>query len=87
VVITRRQFLHQSSLLAATLTTGKSGVRNAMTHAVPTMSAALDVSNLAQFVDPLPLPEIAQRQGYRPSSDDPNMSVPFLSDKGPAHCH
>jgi spore coat protein A len=78
-VITRRKFLQRSSLLATTLATGRSGLLNAMaqTHAVPTMAPALDVSTLAQFVDPLPIPEIAQRQGYRPSPADPKLSVPF----------
>ncbi len=78
-MITRRKFLQRSSLLATTLATGRSGLLNAMaqTHAVPTMAPALDVSTLAQFVDPLPIPEIAQRQGYRPSPADPKLSVPF----------
>jgi spore coat protein A, manganese oxidase len=75
-MITRRKFL-QSGLLATTLATGQKGLLNAMTHAVPTMPAALDVSTLAQFVDPLPIPQNAQRQGYRPSPADPKKSVPF----------
>lgn len=41
------------------------------------MPVALDVNTLAQFVDPLPIPEIAQRQGFRPSPSDPKRSVPF----------
>jgi spore coat protein A len=78
-VITRRKFLQRSSVLATTLATGRSGLLNAMaqTHAVPTMAPALDVSTLAQFVDPLPIPAIAKRQGYRPSPSDPKLSVPF----------
>jgi len=47
------------------------------THAAATVPAALDVNTLAQFVDPLPVPEIAQRQGYRPSPTDPKLSLPF----------
>ncbi|MGA7471492.1 MAG: multicopper oxidase [Candidatus Sulfotelmatobacter sp.] len=77
VVITRRKFLQRTSLLATTLATGKSGLMNAMAHALPTMAPALDVSTLTQFVDPLPIPEIAQRQGYRPSPTDRKLSVPF----------
>jgi spore coat protein A, manganese oxidase len=79
VVITRRKFLERSSLLAGTLATGNSGLLKAIaqTHAVPTMPAALDVSTLAQFVDPLPIPAIAQRQGSRPSPADPKQSVAF----------
>jgi spore coat protein A len=45
--------------------------------AAATMPAALDVSNLPRFVDPLPVPEIARSQGRRPSPDDPKLSVPF----------
>ena len=41
------------------------------------MPAALDVNTLTQFVDPLPIPEIVQRQGFRPSPADPKLSVPF----------
>jgi spore coat protein A, manganese oxidase len=83
VVITRRKFLQRSSLLATTLATGKSELVNAMPmsmstpSAVASMPAALDVSTLAQFVDPLPIPEIAQPLGTRPSPTDPKLSIPF----------
>jgi spore coat protein A, manganese oxidase len=77
LVITRRSFLQRSSLLATTFATGKGGLLKAMAHSVATMPPALDVSTLAQFVDPLPIPQIAQRQGYRPSPTDPKLSVPF----------
>jgi spore coat protein A len=49
----------------------------AQTHAVPVLSPALDVGTLTQFVDPLPQPEIARPQGYRPSPADRSQSVPF----------
>ena len=48
-----------------------------MAHAVPTMPVALDVSTLAQFVDPLPVPEIVSPQGRRPSPNEAKQSVPF----------
>jgi spore coat protein A len=48
-----------------------------MSSAAATMPAALDVSTLAQFVDPLPIPEIAQPQGTRPSPADAKRNVPF----------
>jgi len=83
-VITRRKFLQRSSLLATTLAAAKSSMLNAtmpnagaMSHAAASMPAALDVSTLAQFVDPLPNPEIAQRHGYRPSPRDPKRSIPL----------
>ncbi len=77
-MITRRKFLQRSSLLATTLATGKSALLGAMaaSHA-PIMPAALDVSTLPQFVDPLPIPPIAQHQGFRPSPENPKLSVPF----------
>ena len=77
-VITRRKFLQKSSLLATTLGTGKSALLGAMaaSHS-PIMPAALDVSTLPQFVDPLPIPQIAQHQGFRPSPENPKLSVPF----------
>ena len=48
-----------------------------MSDSVATMPPALDVSTLAQFVDPLPIPEIAKPQGRRPSPHDAKLSVPF----------
>ncbi len=41
------------------------------------MPVALDVNTLAQFVDPLPIPEGAQRHGLRSSPTDPKRRVPF----------
>jgi spore coat protein A, manganese oxidase len=79
-VITRRKFLQRSSLLATGLASGKTGLLSAMnmtTPAVATMPAALDVSTLPKFVDPLPVPEIARSQGRRPNPDDSKLSVPF----------
>jgi spore coat protein A, manganese oxidase len=81
VLITRRNFLQRSSLLATTLAAGKGALLDAVAQgamqAVPTMAPALDVSALAHFVDPLPIPAIAQRQGSRPSPKDAKLSVPF----------
>jgi spore coat protein A len=85
VVITRRNFLQQSTLLATTLGATKLGANNlvvksalnATSHNQPGVAPALDVSTLAQFVDPLPIPEIARPQGHRASPSDPKLSVPF----------
>jgi spore coat protein A, manganese oxidase len=78
-VITRRKFLQRTSLLATTLAAGRSGPLNALTqaHVVANMPPALDVSTLAQFVDPLPIPEIVQSTGHRPSLVDPKQSILF----------
>ena len=48
-----------------------------MAHSVPSMAPALDVNTLPQFVDPLPIPEVVQPQGYRPSPADRKLSVPI----------
>jgi spore coat protein A, manganese oxidase len=74
-VITRRNFLQQSSVLAATLATGK--IVGQTRHSAASMPAALDVTALPHFVDPLPIPPVAQRQGYRPIPGDPKRSVAF----------
>lgn len=74
-MITRRKFL-QSSALAATLATGRHGWTQVFTHP-PHIPPALDVNTLAQFVDPLPIPEIARPQGSRPSPTDSKIKVPF----------
>jgi len=75
-VITRRKFLGRSGVLAVTLATQRTLPR-AVAHALPNMPTALDVNALPQFVDPLPIPDIAQRQGFRPSPVDPKRKVAF----------
>jgi spore coat protein A len=83
-MMSRRNFLRRSSLLATTLAAGKSGLLTSVaqesmssTQGVPTIAPALDVSTLAQFVDALPIPALAQRQGTRPSPTDTKLRVPF----------
>jgi spore coat protein A, manganese oxidase len=76
VVITRRSFLERSGVLATTLATERI-VPRALAHAAANMPAALDVNTLAQFVDTLPIPEIAHRQGLRPSPSDGKRRVAF----------
>jgi spore coat protein A, manganese oxidase len=79
LLITRRNFLQGSSLLATTLAANPRDLHAALraaTHAVST-PAALDVSTLPRFVDPLPIPEIAKPQGLRPSPNDRNRQIPF----------
>jgi spore coat protein A, manganese oxidase len=63
--------------VVSALATGKPGRLYQMAHALPSMPVALDVSTLAQFVDPLPIPEIARPQGQRPSPADAKQSVPL----------
>jgi spore coat protein A, manganese oxidase len=74
-VITRRKFL-QSGALAATLAARRRGWSQVFTHP-PHIPPALDVDSLAQFVDRLPIPEIAAHLGFRPSPTDSKQNVPF----------
>jgi len=46
------------------------------------MPPALDVNTLAQFVDPLPIPEIAKPQGLRASPPDAKLKGSVLSNPG-----
>ena len=43
----------------------------------PKFRTQLDVSSLAQFVDPLPIPEIAKSNELRPSPDNPAIKLPY----------
>lgn len=57
-------------------------MRQGMPHAMPsgdapTFRTQLNASSLAQFVDPLPLPEIIQPNGHRPSPDNPAVQLPY----------
>lgn len=71
--ITRRIFLRQSGLAAAAL-----AARQNMSHGpAPKFRTQLDVSSLAQFVDPLPIPEIAQPSERRASPTEPTVKLPY----------
>ncbi|MGC2152801.1 MAG: multicopper oxidase domain-containing protein [Terriglobales bacterium] len=57
-------------------------MRRGMGHAMsspepPRFRTQLNASSLAQFVDPLPLPEIIQPSGHRPSPDDSGIQIPY----------
>ena len=43
----------------------------------PKFRTQLNASSLAQFVDPLPIPEIARPSGTRPSPLDPTVKLPY----------
>jgi spore coat protein A, manganese oxidase len=80
-VITRRDFLGRSILLATIAAEKPGPVLRAAATSTTTgparMSPALDVHTLAQFVDPLPIPEILKSHASRPSPEDPKRTVPF----------
>ncbi len=65
------------------------GHESAMSHGVshktpPKFRTQLNASSLAQFVDPLPMPEIIQPSGHRPSPDDPAVQASLLSSRDAA---
>jgi len=81
-VITRRDFLKKSGLLAGAIampTIGQNLPSNEIedeSHEVvprPSISA----SSIANFVDPLPIPQIAKPSGEHPDPFSPGRSVPF----------
>jgi spore coat protein A len=63
----------------ATMALGlRPGLAHAMSHkATPRFRTQLNASSLAQFADPLPLPEVIQPSGQRPSPENPAVQIPF----------
>jgi spore coat protein A len=75
--VTRRVFLAQGGMvtLATAMRQGMSHTRSPLNR--PKFRTEFDVSTLAQFVDPLPLPDVIQPTGKRPSPDDPSVQLPY----------
>ena len=71
--ITRRKFLRQSGMSVAAVMFQQS------THhqLPPRVKPVLDPDTLAQFVDPLPIPAVAQATEFRPSPANPSVKVPY----------
>ena len=77
MAITRRGFLTRGGIVTMALAMRR-GTGYAMSHsAPPKFRTQLSVSSLAQFVDPLPLPETIQPSGHRPSPDNPAVQLPY----------
>jgi spore coat protein A, manganese oxidase len=75
--LTRRAFLAQGGMITMALAMRR-GMGYAMAHpAPPKFRTQLNARSLAQFVDPLPLPEIMQPSGHRASPDDPAVQLPY----------
>ncbi len=54
------------------------GMAYAHAHGVqPQYRTQVNASSLAQFVDPLPIPEIAKPAGKRPSPENPSTQLPY----------
>jgi spore coat protein A, manganese oxidase len=74
-LITRRRFLGQSALTAAATLTPP-----ALAHSLPEGAKTIPnliPTNLTPFVDPLPLPQIAQPIEHRPAPGNPAENLPF----------
>ena len=67
--ITRRAFLRTSGFTVAAIAAGRFAIAKA--------SEPLNLANLKQFVDPLPMPEILKPIGTRPSPREKNRQLPF----------
>jgi spore coat protein A len=73
---TRRRFLRQSAIAAAAAITPRAFSHTMRRDAMPVIPV-LDPNSLAPFVDPLPLPVVAQPQGDRAVPGKPGERVPF----------
>src|ERR1700739_1476856 len=67
-LITRRRFLGQTGILAAGISINK-------LYSPP--HTTLDPDKLIPYVDPLPVPLIAQPIGTRPSPEDASLKLPY----------
>ena len=77
MAITRRTFLAESGMVTMALAMRR-GMCHAMSHTTPPkFRTQVNVSSLAQFVDPLALPETIQPTGHRPSPDNPAVQLPY----------
>lgn len=72
--LTRRAFLQNSGFLTAALALPQ-GIGPQLSP--PKYRPTLNAQALAQFVDPLPIPELVQPSGRRPSPDDPKIKLPY----------
>jgi spore coat protein A, manganese oxidase len=71
--VSRRTFLQHSGIAAIVLALRQSSSR----APAPKFRPQLNASSLAQFVDPLPIPEIARPSGVRPSPVDASLKLPY----------
>ncbi len=69
-MITRRRFLERTGLFAAGISVSK------LPSTEPQLTT-LDPDTLTPYVDPLPVPPIAQPSGMRPSPDDTGLKLPY----------
>jgi len=75
-LITRRKFLGQSAVTAAA-TFAPSGLAHTMQGGRSQGFTNLDPNSLTRFVDPLPLPPVAQPVGHRPVPGSPGKQAQY----------
>jgi spore coat protein A, manganese oxidase len=75
VSLTRRAFLQRSGILGAALAMPQT--RHGQQLPAPKFRTSLAVTSLAQFVDPLPIPEIALPADHRSDPFDAPVKLPF----------
>jgi spore coat protein A len=68
-LISRRRFLERTGILAA-------GMSISQLSSPQSQLTTLDPDKLSPYVDPLPIPQIAQPNGMRPSPDDASIKLP-----------
>jgi len=68
ILITRRRFLERSGILAAGIS---------VTKLPPPQQTTLDPETLSPYVDPLPIPQIAQPIGTHPSPENSALHLPY----------
>jgi spore coat protein A, manganese oxidase len=73
VSLTRRAFLQHSGILTATMVLPQARPP----QLTPKFRTNLDARSLAQFVDPLPIPVVAQPIDSRPSPADAALKLPY----------
>jgi spore coat protein A len=73
VSVTRRTFLQQSGMISAGLMIPQAMRKRQM----PPVRPLLDPNSLMQFVDPLPIPELAHANGSRPNPTEPTANIPY----------
>jgi spore coat protein A len=76
-LITRRRFLHCSGLATTALLTNRPPVFAQSMSSMAVKASTLDPNTLAKFVDPLPIPPIAQPARYQSSPENPAVKTPY----------
>jgi spore coat protein A, manganese oxidase len=71
--ITRREFLQRSGVAAAAIMLPQQGNRPTLVMTRPT----IDPTSLAQFVDPLPIPNVLRSSELRPSPMSSKEKIPY----------